>query len=376
MKVDLARRRLPATVMSPVHSSEPYASGMPRPLPKRRATTRLGYIGLVDAAPLLVAESYGIFGKRGLRVALSREVGWATIREKVVFGELEAAHALCTLPFVASLGIGAPPAACVSGLILSRGGNAIVLSEELRKRGVRNKETLKLDVENRKAFRKYKFATVYSCSSHNFHLREWLESAGIDPEADVDLVTLPPPQVCRNLAAGTIDGFCAGEPWPSLAIADKIGWAAVNSEDLSPGHPEKALMVRESFAAECEEEHLALIGALVEACAVCEDPSQRAKISMLLSDRKRINCPAELLEQCLSPTFNYGLGRVENRPGFLRFHAGDSNRPTKTDTDWVLRRLAASPSCEKTAAQMEAAGRVLRSDCYEQALAQSGSVAP
>ncbi|WP_309027873.1 ABC transporter substrate-binding protein [Pelagicoccus enzymogenes] len=341
----------------------------PRLVGKRRTAIRLGYIGLVDAAPLLVASHYGLFESKGLDVVLSREVGWATIREKVLFGELEAAHALSTLPFVSTLGLGSAPIPCVAGMVISRGGNAVVLSEELRHRGVKNKETLKLDVENRKAFRKYKFATVYACSPHNFHLREWLAAANINPDSDVELVTLPPAQMCRNLAAGTIDGFCVGEPWASRAIKDKIGWSPVNSEDLSPGHPEKVLMVREDYAQEHREENAALIAAIVEACSICEDPTERSRIAELLSDKKRVNCPPEILDPCLSPSFNYGLGRVEHRPGFLRFHYGDSARPTDADTEWVLERLGRSCADAAAAVQLEKAKTVLRPDLYEAAMA-------
>lgn len=354
--------------MDGFQKSESESIFVPRAASKRRATTRIGYIGLVDAAPLLVAEQFGLFASKGLNVTLSREVGWATIREKVLFGELEAAHALSTLPFVATLGIGSPVIPCVAGMVISRGGNAVVLSEELRHRGVRSKETLKADVENRKAFRKYKFATVYACSPHNFHLREWLSSAGIDSDSDVELVTLPPAQMCRNLAAGTIDGFCVGEPWASRAISDKIGWSPVNSGDLSPGHPEKVLMVKQSYAEDHVDENAAMIAALVEACAICDDPSQRSRIAELLSDRKRVNCSVELLEQCLSPDFNYGLGRIENQPGFLRFHDRDSTRPVSADTDWVLDRLSLSCSKPGDSAQLERARRVFREDLYESAL--------
>lgn len=344
------------------------AVSMPRIAAKRRAATRLGYVGLIDAAPYLVAEHFGLFKRKGLNVVLSREVGWATIREKVIFGELEGAHALSTLPFVSTLGLGAPQVPCLAAMVSSRGGNAVVLSEELRHRGVKSKESLKIDVDNRKAFRKYKLATVYSCSPHNFHLREWLRSAGIDPEVDVELVTLPPAQMCRNLAAGTIDGFCVGEPWASLAISQKIGWSPVNSEDLNPGHPEKVLMVRQDFADDQSEEHLAIIAALVQACALCEDASLHRQIASLLSDKKRVNCSLELIEKCLSPTFNYGLGKVEHRPNFLRFYANDSTRPTTSDTDWVLTRLEMSSSQKMDPVEFERASRVLREDLFEAAI--------
>lgn len=366
--IELAQRRLLFSRMEGLQQRVSAVVPLPRIGLKPRTPTRIGYIGLVDAAPLLVAEHFGLFAKMGLNVRLSREVGWATIRDKVLFGELEAAHALSSLPFVTTLGLGVPEVPCVSGIILSRGGNAVVLSEALRQRGVTSKESLKVDVDNRKAFRKYKLATVYPYCSHNFHLREWLSSAQIDPETDVELVTLPQAQMFPNLVAGTIDGFCVGEPWVSRAITDKIGWSPVNSEDLSPGHPEKVLMVRRDFAEEHEEENAAMIAALVEACALCEDPSQRSRIAELLSDRKRVNGPVELLEGCLSSTFNYGFGRVERRPGFLRFHSGESTRPLASDTNWVLTRLSQACWGKIDAVALDRAKRVLREDLYDSAL--------
>lgn len=360
--------------MIPPSRTDFSAASMPRVVSRRRTTTRIGYIGLVDAAPILVAEAYGIFEKYGLSVALSREVGWATIREKIMFGELEAAHALSTLPFVSTLGLGAPAVNCVSAVVLSRGGNSIILSEEIRRRGVKNKETLKLDVDNRKAFRSYKLATVYGCSPHHFHLREWLESADIDPEKDVELVTLPPAQMCRNLAAGTIDGFCAGEPWGSRAISEKIGWSVINSDDLYPRHPEKVLMVKQTFTEQYPEEHSALVAALVDACAICEDPSQRLRVTDLLSDRKRVNCPAHLIEQCLSPTYNYGLGRVENRPNFLTFYSDDSNRPDVSDTEWVLKRMQKYGKTPISGESLQRMSHVFRPDLFDVAMNKAPAV--
>ncbi len=339
-----------------------------KPFSRNRSVLRLGYVGLVDAAPLLVAAERGLFERYGLNVALTREVGWATIREKVMFGELDAAHALCTLPFAATLGLSMLPVPCVSALTMSRGGNAVVLSEEIRQRGVKNQETLRLDVENRKAFRKYKFATVYACSTHNFQLRAWLEAAEIDPDEDVELVTLPPTQMCRNLAAGTIDGFCAGEPWPSLAISQKIGWSPVCSVDLFPDHAEKVLMVRKSFVEEHEEEHLALVAALADACELCDDPERRREVAVLLSDRKRVNCEPELIDECLSPVFNYGLGRVETKPNFFRFHSDGSTVPRAEDAAWLLQRIAEGFAI-KVEEDFETIGRrVFRADLHEMAI--------
>ena len=252
-------------------NTSPYSIRSPRTV----APLRLGFVSLVDAVPLFVAQDRGLFSKHGLNVRLQREVGWATIREKVIFGELEAAHALCPLPLLASAGVDSVSIPCCSGMVISKGGNAIVLSQNLWKRGVREGESLRKDINNSRHFRKYILATVFQYSTHAYLLRDWLRASGIDPERDVQIVTLPPSQMCRNLHAGTIDGFCAGEPWPSLAIGQDIGWSPANSMDIAPYHPEKVLMTREVFAEERREENVALIAALIEACHFCEQVENR-----------------------------------------------------------------------------------------------------
>ncbi|MEM9159818.1 MAG: CmpA/NrtA family ABC transporter substrate-binding protein [Verrucomicrobiota bacterium] len=333
--------------------------------------TRLGFVSLVDAAPLFVASDFGFFSKHGLKVQLTREVGWATIREKLLYGELEAAHAPCPMPFATSLGIQSVPVPCVSGLILSKGGNAIVLSEDLWKRGVRDAGTLKQDINNSRHFRKYIFATVYPCSTHTFLVRDWLLSSGIDPDRDVQIVTLPPSQMCRNLSAGTIDGFCAGEPWPSIAISQEIGWSPATSVDINPGHPEKVLMVKESFESEHHDEHVALITALIEACAFCDEPANRELVSRAMSDRSRVNCPEQVLFECLAPRFNYGMGRVEEKPRFMSFHTPLANKPADAEIDWVLQRLDAC-GCDTSKTTLEGLKRrVFRPELYEEAYARA-----
>ena len=343
-------------------------SGAAKPTGKsRRNLVRLGFVGLADSAPFFVAKELELFERHGLNVAITREVGWATVKEKIIFGELEAAHALCPLPFSASLGTNSVPTPCISGLILNRGGNAIVLSLELRRRGVRDVQSLKLDIENRRAFRKYIFATVYPCSTHAFVLRDWLSSAGIDPDNDVQLVTLPPSQMCRNLAAGTIDGFCAGDPWSSVAIADEVGWSPATSVDIRPDHPEKALMVNERFHLEHRDEHLSLIAALIEACFICDNPRYRRSIAEILSDRKRVNCSADLLEKCLSPEFNYGMGEIRSEPRFLRFYENESNRPGPEEAGWIVDRMSSCADTVSWEEREKLRAKVFRPDIYEEA---------
>src|SRR6266850_1427849 len=211
---------------------------------RRRAPLRLGFVPLTDCAPLVMAAELGLFRKYGLDVVLSRELGWASIRDKIIYGELEAAHALAAMPSAATIGFGSIPCECLAALVLNLHGNAITLSNDLWRRGVRDGSTLRQEIVRSRQSRPLTFGVVFSCSSHQFLLRGWLAAAGTDPDRDVRIVVVPPPQMVVNLEAGHLDGFCVGEPWNSVAVQARAGWCVAATAELEPGNPEKVLMVR------------------------------------------------------------------------------------------------------------------------------------
>ena len=183
---------------------------------------RLGFLALTDAAPLVVAQELGLFADHGLRVQLGREVGWATIRDKVAFGELDAAPAPAPMLWATQLGLGGAPMAVCTGLVLNLHGNAITLSERLWTAGVRDAATLRAEALSRRGEKKLTFGIVFPFSHHHLLLRQWLQAARLDPERDVRIAVVPPAQMFRNLAAGTLDGYCVGEPWNTLAVQEGI----------------------------------------------------------------------------------------------------------------------------------------------------------
>ena len=209
---------------------------------------RIGFIALTDAAPLIVAQERGFFARRGLKVDLRREVGWATIRDKVIFGELDAAHALAPLLWAAQLGLGCGPSDVCTGIVFNLHGNAITLSTRLQALGVRDQVTLREEAMRRRGENKLTFGIVFPQSMHHVLLRQWLREARLNPESDVRIAVVPPAQMFRNLAAGTLDGYCVGEPWNILAVQEGAGWCPAWSATLAPGHVEKVLMVRRQFA--------------------------------------------------------------------------------------------------------------------------------
>ncbi|HZR17763.1 MAG TPA: CmpA/NrtA family ABC transporter substrate-binding protein [Verrucomicrobiae bacterium] len=306
---------------------------------RRRDPLRVGYLAVSDCAPLVYAFEGGLFDKYGLEVHLQRETSWANVRDKVIQGELDAAHAPATLPFLANLGIESDPCACVSGLVLSLQGNAITISRRLWDEGVRDAAGLRERIYRNWGKRTFTFGVVFSLSSQEILLRGWLKSAGIVPEADVRIVAVPPAQMFPTLKLGYIDGYCVGEPWTSVAIQAGAGMCVATSEELAPLHPERVLMVRQSFALGRAEEHERMIGALLESCAFCERPENRSLLGQILAHPQYLNAPVECVQAGLPQPFNSN----DNSPARLCassiFSRYNANEPSDDKAGWIIERL-------------------------------------
>lgn len=309
-----------------------------RPITGRRPL-RVGFVPLNDCAPLVMARELGLYEKYGLEVELSREVGWATIRDKIIYGELEAAHAVAGLIYACTFGLGAIRTPCLTGLVINLHGNAITLSHELRSHGVHDGPSLAREVDRLRGRRLFTFGVAFPFSSHNFILCEWLRAAGIEPHVDVEIVAVPPPQMFPNLKAGNLDGYCVGEPWNSLAVMHRAGWCVASSAELAPRHPEKVLLVRSDFAEAREAEHVALIAALIEACEFCDRPENRERIIETLAQPGYVNAPVQALRMSMLGTFNFGHGRIEKHADFHVFSRHTANAPTADKAGWILRQM-------------------------------------
>ena len=342
-----------------------------------RRVLRVGFVPLTDCAPLVMAHELGLFRKYGLRVALSRELGWATIRDKIIHGELDAAHALAAMPAAISLGLGSVRCDCLTALVLNLHGNAITLSNELWQRGVRDGVTLREEILRTRCARMLTFGVVFPFSSHHFLLRAWLAASGINPDRDIRLVVVPPPQMVANLKTGNLDGYCVGEPWNSVAVQARAGWCVATSAELDPGHPEKVLMVRREFAEKREDEHLSLVAALLEACEFCDAPENRDEIVTTLARIQYVNASADALRRGFDGEFDFGHGRVRTVPDFNTFHRNNANEPSSNKAAWALQAVRTSGMCKNPSAIDFALGRrVFRPDIFEKAVRLRNTTAP
>lgn len=303
-----------------------------------RVALRLGVVPFSDSAALLVARDFGLFGREGLEVALTREVGWAALREKLCYGELDAAVMPTPQLFRLRQGWDCAPCEVLSSFVCSVGGSAVTLGVGLRRAGVRSAGDLKRVLRSKHPWRPVLAVdSLYSCEY--FLLRQWLLSGGIDPDKDIALGVLPPTQLLGSLESGQIDGFCSAEPWNSAAVQAGVGWCPATSVSLGADHPAKVLVVRSAFAERWPEEHGALLRALDEASGWCEEPSHRSTLVDLLGASPWFReCRAALRPALIGP-FDGGDGQRVEAADWLRFYGAGANAPTAEQEAWVLGQL-------------------------------------
>ncbi len=335
--------------------------------PRVRTSERLhiGYVPLVDAAPLVAAAEWGCYRDVGLDVVLSREIGWGTIRDKLIFGELDAVQMPAPMAFAISAGLGCAPAAVSTAWVLNRQGNAITLSNELRKQGVTDGRSL-CQLVRSQAPRRLTLAVVAKYSMHMVMLNRWLVAAGIRPQRDVRIVVIPPPQMVRSLTDGLIDGFCVGEPWNSAAVQTGAGWCPATSVDTFPNHIEKALVTRAELLAAKPEIHTALLQALRIASARCESPEGRAELVPMLSQSNRLNVSEAVLKPSLTSQFDNGQPGQRPAERFHQFHGPELHRPDRESIHQMWEGMidcGLVPECPPTLEDL--LPRIYRADLYD-----------
>lgn len=290
-----------------------------------------------------MAGELGYYKDEGVCVNLTREVGWASIINKLVMGQLDCAHALGSAPLAATIGMNNRPVPCGTALVLNSGGNGITLSKAVWERGVSNAEDFRAEVRSSRWSRTYTLGVVSPISTHRYILSKWLDSCKLREGEDVQIVTIPPGQAMRNLAAGTLDGFCVGDPWHSLAVKQGIGWTVALGEELVPGAAEKVLMVRQEFAEKRVEEHHAVIRAIVRACEYCQSPENAKHVGSTLSKRSYVNVDATVLSNIFQGKYKFGSTRERVDDSLINFYHPKVNRPAEVHAKWFRDVLIESP---------------------------------
>lgn len=325
---------------------------------------KLGIVPLTDCAPIVAAKERGFFAEAGLEVEISREPSWANIRDKVAVGALDGAQMLATMPLSMSLGLGAIREETLAVAALNLGGNTITLSNELCRRmhahGGATAKALKAVIAE--SGETLTFAMVYPFSTHHLELRAWLASGGIDPDREVRLVVVPPPQMVAHLSAGNIAGFCVGEPWGSVAAHMGLGRVVATSDDIFAGRIEKVLGVTRAFADRHPETVTALVKAIINAGRWCDD--NRAEAARLIARPAYVNAPPDVVRLALE------------QPGRLTFHAHAANFPWRSQAMWLLRQMQRWGQVGEAVDVRRVAEDVYRPDLYRLAALELGLPVP
>ena len=273
---------------------------------------RIGVIALTDSAPFVVAQKMGFFEAQSLTVELVKQASWATLRDKLAYGEIDAAHMLSPMAIALQLGLGGSPRKeVVAPLVLNRSGNAITVSKSLATliSGLIEGETLgsKLRTAKSRGERAMVFGTVFPFSMHTLQLRRWLRLNDVDPDQDVRFEVVPPVRMVASLQAGLIDAFCVGEPYNSLAVNEGLGSIVATSNSLWPKAPEKVLGCTRSWANQNPQALSGLCRALRQACVWLEGGADnRRKAAAWLSTSDHVNLPGSVLEMALLATIKGG----------------------------------------------------------------------
>ena len=296
---------------------------------------KIGFIPLTDCASVVVASVMKFDEKYGIKIVPSKEASWAAVRDKLVNGELDAAHVLYGLVYGVHLGVGGPKKDMAVLMNLNHNGQAVTLSSQLKDKGAVDGAKLKALVDREK--REYTFAQTFPTGTHAMWIYYWLATYGINPLSDVKTITVPPPQMVANMRVGNMDGFCVGEPWNNRAIYDKIGFTAETSQGIWKDHPEKTLGTTAEFVQKFPNTTRAMIAAVLDASKFIDVMANRRKVAEIVADKSYVNCPVDVIDQRLEGNYDNGIGRQWKDPDYMKFYNdGTVNFPYLSDGMWFL----------------------------------------
>ncbi|MBY8059493.1 ABC transporter substrate-binding protein [Vibrio fluvialis] len=361
---------------------------------------KFGFIKLTDMAPLAVAYEKGFFEDEGLYVTLEAQANWKVLLDRVIDGELDGAHMLAGQPLGATIGIGTK-AEVITAFSMDLNGNAITVSNDTweQMKPFLSKESdgkivhpIKADAlkpvvqQYRDQGKPFNMGMVFPVSTHNYELRYWLAAGGINPgyyapqsgdnsgqlKADVLLSVTPPPQMPATMEAGTIKGYCVGEPWNQQAVFKGIGVPVVTDYEIWKNNPEKVFGVSKAWAEKYPNTHIRVVKALIRAAHWLDENNNanRSEAVAMLSKSQYVGADKEVIANSMTGTFEYEKGDKREVPDFNVFFRHNATYPYYSDAIWYLtqmRRWGQIADAKSDDWYINIAKEVYRPDIYQQA---------
>ena len=361
---------------------------------------KFGFIKLTDMVPLAVAYEKGYFEDEGLFVTLEAQANWKVLLDRVISGELDGAHMLAGQPIGATIGYGTK-ADVITAFSMDLNGNAITVSNavmaKLKAKLAKQPdgkpvhpikaEALKAVVDDyKKEGKPFKMGMVFPVSTHNYELRYWLASGGLNPGfyapekgdtagnigADVLISVTPPPQMPATMEAGTIDGYCVGEPWNQQAVFKGIGAPVITDYEIQKNNPEKVFGVTKEWNDKYPNTHKAVVKAMIRAAywLDAENNKNRKEASKLISKSNYVGADVNVIDNSMTGTFEYEKGDVRSVPDFNVFFRYNATYPYYSDAIWYMtqmRRWGQIPEFKPDSWYKDMAKKVYRPDIYAEA---------
>jgi nitrate/nitrite transport system substrate-binding protein len=291
--------------------------------PIEKKDLKVGFIPITCATPIIMAEPMGFYKRHGLNVQVYKASGWAMIRDLAINRETDATHMLTPMPIAFTMGVGSQAVPFVMPAVENINGQAITLA--LKHKGVKRAQDMK----------GFKFAVPFDYSIHNFLLRYYLAEGGVDPDKDVQIRVIPPPEMVANLQAGNLDGYLGPDPFNQRAVHEGIGFIFMLSKEIWPGHPCCAFAARQDFAEKYPNTFQALFKAIVDATQYAHNAANRREIAKAIAPKNFLNQPVEVVEQVLTGEFPDGLGNMRKVPDRIDFDPF----PWHSMAIWILTQM-------------------------------------
>ena len=332
---------------------------------------KFGFIKLTDCAPLVIAKEKGYFDDEGLNVEVEAQSNWKVLLDRVIDGQLDGAHMLAGQPIGATIGFGTK-AHIITAYSLDYNGNGITVSNDIWKQMQENDKNLKSETPvhpitanslkpiveaYQQEGKDFNMGMVFPVSTHNYEIRYWLAAAGIHPgfytkenitgmvDADVLLSVTPPPQMPSTLEAGTILGYCVGEPWNQQAVVKGIGVPVTTNYDIWKNNPEKVFGVSADWGKKHPNTHIAIVKALIRAGKWLDETDAAGKLvnrheaAKILSQKDYVGADKEVIEKSMTGTFVFQKTDVRAMPDFNVFFKQEASYPHYSDCIWFLTQM-------------------------------------
>ena len=334
------------------------------------ANLKFGIIALTDCSPIVLAHEKGLFKKYGINSVVSKGSNWAAIRDSLSSGDLQATHMLLGMPIASTMGLlGSPKKPMVIPWILNRNGQSISLRKSFMGKVQADPKALKPFVEKAKGLGEpLTFAMTFPPGTHAMWTRYYLGAGGINPDKDISLIVIPPPQMVANMKVGKMDGFCVGEPWNARLIADGIGFTSLNTQDIWKDHPEKVCAFLADFADKNPKTVKAVLKALHEASIWLDKLENRPEQAEIVSRPTYINCAKEIILGRLLGDYDFGDGRKKKDANYMIYHDRNCNYPQPKYGVWWLSQFRRWGMVSGPPDYAAITKQVMRPDLYEDAM--------